>query len=189
MNHRVLWIKNFGSIPKDKNNRSYEIHHIDGNHTNNNITNLKLVTIEEHFKIHEEQKDWGACVLIAKRMNLPSDYLYRIQKGKRRPGIGGVKKGTIPWNKGKQNCFSEESIAKMSNTRKGRIFFSKFSKDMIENIRKDFTTHSTICGVGTKQKNGMILTQERAFSKLYSTKYHTTSNNLHNIITGVSWKK
>jgi len=65
MNHRKLWIKTFGKIPKDINGRSLEIHHIDGKPDNNEISNLKLVTIEEHFNIHESQGDYGACALIA----------------------------------------------------------------------------------------------------------------------------
>jgi hypothetical protein len=46
-----------------------EIHHIDGDHTNNDINNLRLVTIDEHYKIHYQQKDWGACYFMMMRMN------------------------------------------------------------------------------------------------------------------------
>lgn len=71
MNNRIyrkVWESVNGKIPKDDFNRSYEIHHIDGNHTNNDITNLKLVTIEEHYNIHFDQGDYAACNMIAKRM-------------------------------------------------------------------------------------------------------------------------
>jgi hypothetical protein len=30
-----------------------DIHHIDGNHENNNIYNLQAVTLEEHYEIQE----------------------------------------------------------------------------------------------------------------------------------------
>lgn len=63
--HRKIWEKNYGPIPKDKHGRSLEIHHIDGNHSNNDIKNLQLVTIEEHYDIHYQQKDYGACILIS----------------------------------------------------------------------------------------------------------------------------
>ena len=46
----------------------YEIHHIDGNHKNNCVNNLKCVTIEEHLEIHKTQKDWGAVQAILMRM-------------------------------------------------------------------------------------------------------------------------
>jgi hypothetical protein len=44
-----------------------EIHHIDGNHSNNDINNLKLVTEKEHYDIHYAQGDWAACLLLSKR--------------------------------------------------------------------------------------------------------------------------
>lgn len=71
MNNRIyrkIWESINGKIPKDDFGRSYEIHHIDGNHLNNDITNLKLVTIEEHYNIHFDQGDYAACHMIAKRM-------------------------------------------------------------------------------------------------------------------------
>jgi hypothetical protein len=187
MNHRKLWIKKFGKITKDINGRALEIHHIDGNHNNNEISNLKLVTIEEHFKIHESQGDYGACMLIGKRMGLPPDYISKIQLGKKRPGIGGVKKGSIPWNKGKKNCFTTSTIDKMKIIRKNKIHSSKLNKQLISEIRNHFTNHLQIDGVGDIQKNGIPMTQERAYAKKYAKEYKITPNNLHNIITGKSW--
>ena len=110
MSYRKIWESVYGAIPKDEEGFSFEIHHIDGNHSNNNIENLKLVSIKEHLKIHLEQEDWFAAALIAKRIGLGPDYSSSLQKGKKRPGAGGVKKSTIPWNKGKKGCFSELTI-------------------------------------------------------------------------------
>lgn len=67
---RLIYKKYFGEIPKDANGRSYEVHHIDGNHNNNNIDNLKLVTIEEHYSIHLAQGDYGACLIMSERMGI-----------------------------------------------------------------------------------------------------------------------
>lgn len=39
--YRKIYENHFGPIPKDKDGRSYEIHHIDGNRKNNEISNLK----------------------------------------------------------------------------------------------------------------------------------------------------
>jgi hypothetical protein len=66
--HLKVWKQNFGPIPRDKEGRSYEIHHIDGNHSNNHISNLKLVTIQEHYNIHYSQGDLSACLIMSKRM-------------------------------------------------------------------------------------------------------------------------
>lgn len=78
--HRKIYEQHFGPIPKDSNGRSYEIHHIDGNHSNNDPSNLKCVTIQEHYDIHHSQGDWAACLLIANRMNLTYEERCRIAK-------------------------------------------------------------------------------------------------------------
>lgn len=55
--HRRVYEQYHGiKIPKN-----YHIHHIDGNPNNNDISNLQCVSIQEHFDIHWEQKDYGAC--------------------------------------------------------------------------------------------------------------------------------
>ena len=70
-NYRKLYESVHGKIPKDDLGRSYEIHHIDGNHKNNSIENLICISIEEHYNIHFFQGDYNASNLVAKRMNLP----------------------------------------------------------------------------------------------------------------------
>lgn len=69
-NYRKIWSDHFGPIPKDEFNRSYEIHHIDGNRSNNDISNLQCVTLREHYDIHASQGDWGACLKIAHRAGI-----------------------------------------------------------------------------------------------------------------------
>jgi hypothetical protein len=69
-NYRAIWESINGPIPRDDQNRSFEIHHIDGNHDNCDISNLKLVTIDEHYNIHYNQGDWAACALMSYRMKL-----------------------------------------------------------------------------------------------------------------------
>lgn len=98
MNNRVyrkIWESVNGKIPKDDLGRSYEIHHIDGNHSNNDIINLKLVTIEEHYNIHFNQCDYAACHMIANRMaKSPTDLsemissLNKLRTGKLNPFYG-----------------------------------------------------------------------------------------------------
>ena len=113
---------------------------------------------------------------------------YEQNSGYDRKGIGGVKKGQIPWNKGKSGCFSEESIQKMKNTRKGVRYSSKLNESKVKDIRKEFLEHPTINGVGEVQGNGIKLTQERAFANKYHSNYGITNINLYNIIIGKSWK-
>jgi hypothetical protein len=73
-NYRKIWESHFGQIPKDSDGKSYEIHHIDGNRSNNNIKNLKCVSIQEHYNIHHAQSDWAECLFISERMKIsPED--------------------------------------------------------------------------------------------------------------------
>lgn len=66
--HRKIWVKHNGPIPLDEDGRTFEIHHKDGNHSNNHIDNLQCCHIKEHYDIHYAQEDWAACLLISRRM-------------------------------------------------------------------------------------------------------------------------
>ncbi len=68
--YRRIWIENYGTIPKDRNGRTFEIHHVNGNNKDNRLENLMCIPIEEHYKIHLEQKDYAAAFRIAQRMDL-----------------------------------------------------------------------------------------------------------------------
>jgi hypothetical protein len=69
-NYHKIYKNHYGAIPREPDGRSYEIHHIDGNHSNNDPGNLTAVTLEEHYNIHYTQGDYGACFWMAvQRMN------------------------------------------------------------------------------------------------------------------------
>lgn len=53
--HREKYKQEFG-LTEDQ-MKGYEVHHIDGNKDNNNILNLKLLTTEEHHKIHDKRNE------------------------------------------------------------------------------------------------------------------------------------
>lgn len=78
--YRRIYEQYFGPIPKDEQGRSYEIHHIDGNRKNNDISNLACMPIAEHYDTHYIQGDWGACYAIAKRMKLDPILLSELSK-------------------------------------------------------------------------------------------------------------
>jgi hypothetical protein len=75
-----IWIEANGSIPKDENGKSYEIHHIDGDHINNDLSNLECITIKDHYEKHYINGDYGACRQIAWRMGTTSEELSRLTK-------------------------------------------------------------------------------------------------------------
>ena len=63
--YRKIWeTYNKQSIPDN-----FEIHHVDGDNTNNNPNNLICVSIEEHLEIHKSQNDWGAVQAILMRVD------------------------------------------------------------------------------------------------------------------------
>lgn len=49
--HRYVWVCEKGDIPK-----GYDVHHIDHDRSNNDISNLELLTMHEHRKQHWEEK-------------------------------------------------------------------------------------------------------------------------------------
>lgn len=75
---RKIYENHHGPIPFDNNGRRLEIHHRDGNHDNNTITNLIAVTIEEHYDLHYNQQDWGACYAIGARMGMDPGQLSKL---------------------------------------------------------------------------------------------------------------
>jgi hypothetical protein len=93
-NYRSIWIKHNGPIPKDDKGRSYEIHHIDGNRKNNDISNLVCVSIEEHYKIHLDKKEYSSAALVHSRINnqLPLELVNKLRddliiRNKERKGV------------------------------------------------------------------------------------------------------
>jgi hypothetical protein len=87
-----IWKKEFGEVPKDSLGRSYDIHHIDGNKDNNNINNLKAVSLEEHWKIHFDRGEFAAANLIADRFNKKYYFGWKHSEEVRKK-ISEVKKG------------------------------------------------------------------------------------------------
>ena len=63
--YRRIYEDYHGPIPK-----GHHIHHIDGNHANNDIHNLRCVTAQEHYDIHYSQGDYGACYMMVKTGHL-----------------------------------------------------------------------------------------------------------------------
>lgn len=76
--YRKIWESINGPIPVDEFGRTYEIHHIDGDHTNNAVDNLMCLSIKDHYNIHHSQGDLGACYLIGIRMQMTTEELSKL---------------------------------------------------------------------------------------------------------------
>jgi hypothetical protein len=92
--YRKIYEQHFDEIPKDSEGRTYDIHHIDGNRNNNDISNLKCVSIQDHYDIHLSQGDYGACYMIAQRMNRS---LEEISALAREAGLKLIREGRHNW--------------------------------------------------------------------------------------------
>jgi len=76
--YRSIYKHHHGAIPIDSTGRKYDIHHIDGDHSNNDYRNLKAVTLQEHYDTHYEQGDFVACYLISRKLDLPNEEYSRL---------------------------------------------------------------------------------------------------------------
>lgn len=78
--YRKIYENHYGPIPKDELNRSYEIHHIDGNHSNNDPSNLRAVSLQEHYDVHYAQGDYWASWKIAAKMKMTGEQISALAK-------------------------------------------------------------------------------------------------------------
>lgn len=152
--YRKIYENHSGAIPKEANGRTYEIHHIDGNHSNNDPTNLKAVTLKEHYDIHYAQGDYSACMIMKlERMDYTPEEisilsiknnLKRVQNGThhfltRSDGTNintdRVANGTHNWLDGKQ-----QTIMNKKRVEDGTHHFlgGKLVKEKIENGTHNF---------------------------------------------------
>ncbi|CAB4123014.1 HNHc domain containing protein [uncultured Caudovirales phage] len=84
--------KFYGELPIDELGRKYEIHHIDGNRNNDDIENLVALSIQDHYNIHYQQREYWICSLIALRMQFTGDQIseLRRQEAQRRKENGWI---------------------------------------------------------------------------------------------------
>lgn len=203
MHYRQIWQSEFGEIPKDENGRSYEIHHIDGNKDNDDISNLECLSIQEHYLRHHMQNDWGACFAIAKRMRMSTDEISKLLKGKTSPMKGksyeelyGVEKArklkqaTSIRNTGRK--ISKETKEHWSKMRKGiPPGTTKLSKEQVEEIKAIFMYKPILTNqykIGKVQPNGLIMNYARMLSYELKDKYKVTSTALYFIFIERNWK-
>jgi hypothetical protein len=87
-----------------------DIHHIDGDHSNNDPKNLQAVTLEEHYNIHKSQDDFYACFMIAQRMKIkPDDWHQMAQANGRKSANANKEKGIglVSWLKNNPDLVQE----------------------------------------------------------------------------------
>ena len=140
--HRSIYQKFFGAIPVDENGVSFDIHHIDGNRKNNDISNLRAVSLKEHYDIHFNQGDWMACQRILKRMdNDPKQKSVLLSKANR----DRIDKGT-------HNFMDKEWIKKSSDRRSDtwEVVFPNGDTVTVKNLKQFCVLHRLNQGAMTQ---------------------------------------
>ena len=139
--YRTIWERHNGKIPQ-----GFEIHHIDGNRNNNNISNLLCVSLEEHYNIHYKQGDYLACSIMSDRMNLTKEQRMTVHKmamktrdqtGSKNPmyGRSAIAENNMKWyNNGVHETMFVEGTEPETYTR-GRLFIPKYDKSGKNNPR------------------------------------------------------
>lgn len=74
--HRELWEEHHGPIPPGHN-----IHHIDGNKSNNTIENLECLSVAEHMRMHRLKDDAEGRLANFRKKGL---WLIRTESGRRK---------------------------------------------------------------------------------------------------------
>ena len=124
VNYRQIWKNHYGPIPKDENGVSYQIHHIDGNRSNNDLSNLMCVSIKEHYEIHLNQGDFAAAHVIKTKMDKYDSLINWNHKKETKDKISKTLKG---------HKRSDQSIKRQleSKIKNGTLNISEQTKDKI----------------------------------------------------------
>lgn len=60
--HRIVYMSFFGEIPE-----GYQIHHINGNKSDNRVSNLKMMSMKDHQNLHKQKYPFSkVCVVCGK---------------------------------------------------------------------------------------------------------------------------
>lgn len=141
--YRWLWTQKVGPIPE-----GFVIHHIDGDETNNDLSNLKCISETEHKSLHGKQREWSDETKKKISEGLKNSEKFKAYNENREGGwhwsdesrkkFSELKKVTM---KGEGNPFygrqhTDETKQKISEAMKGRPGPNKGRKFSEESRRK-----------------------------------------------------
>lgn len=112
--HRKAYKYYYGEIPKDVNGVTYDIHHIDGNNSNNSKENLVALSLQEHFDEHYSRGEYSSAALIAIRMGKDGRFLEDLAQKRVESGEHNFLKENRKGRIG--NEFTRESIKEYVKT-------------------------------------------------------------------------
>lgn len=161
--YRAIYENHYGPIPIEENGRTYHIHHIDGNHSNNDPANLKAVTIQEHYDIHYSQGDWVACHRLAAIMKYSPEEISELAKKNAREQL---ENGKHPWQGGEH----QRRLAKKMLEDGTHWFLDGEKKSKNNKIRAAAGTHNFLGSDNNKRllEQGKHVSQNKEFQKKFS---------------------
>lgn len=149
---------------------------------NNKIENIAFLTPREHFiahyllwKIYKNRKMFYAFWCMVTRIGRNevtyrvTSRIYEFAKKQHKILSSELHKGKIPWNKGKSNVYSEETILKMSKARMGII-------ESEETRKKKSISHT-----GVKKGPSPLKGRSMPFNEKYFVKFPHCDKN------GIMW--
>lgn len=141
-----IWKDHYGKIPKDEYGRTYEIHHIDGNPNNNDINNLKAVSIQEHYEIHRNQGEYGAAFMIARRMKIKPEDIAEIA---RLGTLKRIKEGT--------HNFQDPNFPRSLDHNKGYVVAKNtLTNEYVRVTKSEFDNSTILVGSNKNRKQSNI---------------------------------
>jgi hypothetical protein len=174
-NYRKIYENHYSQIGRDTTGRKLEVHHIDGDHSNNTPSNLTLVTIQEHYNIHYAQGDWNACLALTRRMAISPEEMSilcsnlnykRVQDGKH-PFMTRTDGTNIQTDRiaNGTHHFLDGAISTKNNLRRSALGINPFQGS--ETTKKQLLT-----GTHPSQIKVCCLSCKNIFGKAMFTKYH-----------------
>lgn len=166
--YRKIYEEYYGPIPKESNGRTYEIHHIDGDASNNDPSNLTALTLQEHYDLHYSQGDYQACRLMAiQRMNKSPEEISELSR------LAQLKL----LEEGRHHFIGDNHPSKIRSRDGSHYFYTnKFSFHGEDNGNFNHTIYDFV-NVKTGEQVSMTLYE---FSKTYSL----STSNVCSMITG-----
>lgn len=122
--HRKIWIQVNGPIPVDAQGRTFEIHHINGDHFDNRLENLQCLSIMDHYKVHLLQADFQAAAAIAQRMGIEVETQANLNR------LSGLE--AVENKRGIHGLSSEERLANSSKGGKGHLGYKWYNNGEVE---------------------------------------------------------
>ena len=186
-NYRKIYENHIGIIPREANGRTYEIHHIDGNHSNNSPSNLIAVTLQEHYDIHYSQNDYDACRLMKlQRMDYTPEEISKLAS---EGAAQRVKDGTHHWLNGKiqsqaQQKMVEHGVHNFQTKKDGTNIQTKRVKNGTHHfLGGDIQRKSNVARVNNKTHNFMIRSDGASLSS------DRVNAGTHNFLNGKTTKE